>query len=245
MADARQSVVNARKNEAMRALVRSAGTQWAAAMALGFVFVVWSRRAARPELGVAAALAAWAIAAWAARVPWPLSGAQEFMLARADAAWTSAPAPFVLALAAAAALVALASLARRGATPARAAPARALSSRVGYAGFVVATGVGWLLLLDLSLSGHAGNRYLALYHQGHLWLAMLTLSVVVFLRAPLARGFAWLLSVGGEAAAAASRRIGRMVSACCSSRRRSRRCSRSAASSRICVSSPRSSAASG
>jgi cell division protein FtsW (lipid II flippase) len=83
-----------------------------------------------------------------------------------------------------------------------------MSSRIGYPGLVVATGVGWLVLLDLSFSAHAGNRYLALYHQGHLWLALLTLSVVVFVRAPLARGCAWLLSVAGEALGRASRRIG-------------------------------------
>src|SRR6185295_11822349 len=71
LADARHSLDNARKNEAMRTLTLGAGTQWAAAMALGFVFVVWSRHAARPALGIAAALAAWAAAAWAARVPWP------------------------------------------------------------------------------------------------------------------------------------------------------------------------------
>jgi cell division protein FtsW (lipid II flippase) len=210
MADARHSVVNARKNEAMRALTRSAGTQWAAAMALGFVFVVWSRRAARPALGVATALAAWAVAAWAARVPWPLAGGHDFVFARADPAWTAPPAPFVLMLVGLAAIVVLLSLSRRAAASGRVAPRRSMSSRIGYAGFVVATGAGWLLLLDLSLSAHAGNRYLALYHQGHLWLAMLTLSVFVFVRRPLARGFAWLLSVGGEAMQRASRRIGRI-----------------------------------
>ncbi len=209
LADARQSLVNARKNEAMRALTRSAGTQWAAAMGLGFVFVVWSRRAARPALGVAAALAAWAVAAWAARVPWPLGGGREFTTARVDVPWTSPPAPFVLALVAAAALLVLLSLARRPRAARGAAVVRSLSSRVGYAGFVVATGAGLLLLLDLSLQGHAGNRYLALYHQGHLWLAMLTLSVLVFVRAPLARGLAWLLSVGGETVERTSRRLGR------------------------------------
>ena len=43
---------------------------------------------------------------------------------------------------------------------------------------MLATGIGWLVLLDLSANGDAGNRYLALYHQGHLWLAMLVLSLV-------------------------------------------------------------------
>ena len=75
-----------------------------------------------------------------------------------------------------------------------------MSSRVGYAGLVIATGLGWILLLDLSFNGHAGNRYLALYHQGHLWLAMLILSVLLFLRQSLSRGFTWTLSVAGEAA---------------------------------------------
>jgi cell division protein FtsW (lipid II flippase) len=209
LADARHSLLNARKNEAMRALTRSAGTQWAAAMGLGFVFVVWSRRAARPLVGVAAALAAWALAAWGARVPWPLGGGREFTTARIDWPWTSPPAPFVLCLAAAAALVALVALARRGPTAHAPRVVRSLSSRIGYPGFVVATGAGFLLLLDLSLQGHAGNRYLALYHQSHLWLAMLTLSVLVFVRAPLARGMAWLLSVSGEVVERASRRVGR------------------------------------
>ena len=212
MADARQSLDNARKNEAMRALARSAGTEWSAALVLGFAFVVWSRRVARPGLGVGAALVAWAAAAWAARVPLPLGGGREIVFARTDTAWTSAPAPFVLVLAALGvliALVALVSPARRASAEMHRATTRAMSSRIGYAGFVVATGVGWLLLLDLSLSAHFGNRYLALYHQGHLWLAMLTLSVLVFLRGPLARAAAWLLSVCGEAVQRASRRLGR------------------------------------
>jgi len=208
-ADARHSLDNARKNEAMRALTRSAGTQWAAAMALGFLFVVWSRHAARPALGVAAALAAWAAAAWAARVPWPLAGGHDLVLARDGASWRTPPATFVIVLAAIAVVIAIVALARGPATQ-RAAPLRAMSSRVGYAGFVVASGVGWLLLLDLSLTGHFGNRYLALYHQGHLWLAMLALSVLVFVRAPLARAFAWLLSVVGEAMQRASRRVGKL-----------------------------------
>ncbi|MBV9890736.1 MAG: FtsW/RodA/SpoVE family cell cycle protein, partial [Rhizobacter sp.] len=206
-ADARHSLDNARKNEAMRALARSAGTQWATAMALGFVFVVWSRHAARPAFGLAAALVAWAAAAWAARVPWPLPGGHGFVLARADASWHTPPAGFVVALAAAGLVVAILAL-LLPAHAGRAAPLRAMSSRIGYAGFVVATGVGWVLLLDLSLTGHFGNRYLALYHQGHLWLAMLVLSLLVFVRARLARSFAWLLSVVGEAMQRASRRIG-------------------------------------
>ena len=53
---------------------------------------------------------------------------------------------------------------------------QAAASRIGYPGFVLATGVGFLLLLDLSANASHGNRYLALYHQGHLWLAMLVVA---------------------------------------------------------------------
>ena len=65
-----------------------------------------------------------------------------------------------------------------------AAPAQAMSSRIGYAGLVLATGLGWLLLLDLSAYAHRTNRYLALYHQGHLWLGLLVFSLLLFLRRP-------------------------------------------------------------
>jgi cell division protein FtsW (lipid II flippase) len=209
MADARQSLANSRKNEAMRALVASAGWQWAVAMALGYAFLLWSRRTPSPVLGSAAALAAWAGVAWLGRVPWPLGGGHELAFGRAGAAWDSAPGTFVLALAGAAAALAIFGLARR---PSRAPVpiAQSMSSRIGYPGFVLATGLGALILLDLSLAGHAGNRYLALYHQGHLWLAMLALSILLFARRSLSRGFAWLLSVGGETLGRASRRHGRV-----------------------------------
>ncbi|MEO5843552.1 MAG: FtsW/RodA/SpoVE family cell cycle protein, partial [Caldimonas sp.] len=207
MADARQSLANARKNEAMRSLVSVAGLQWAAAMALGYAFVAWSRRSPPLALGIAAALAAWGSAAWLGRVAWPLGVTREIAFGRADDAWTSAPAAFVIGLFVAASAFALIAVARRA--PARPAPvAQSMSSRIGYPGFVLVTGLGALILLDLSLAGHAGNRYLALYHQGHLWLAMLTLSLLVFARRSVSRGLAALLSVGGEAVRRASGRFG-------------------------------------
>ncbi|MEO8312530.1 MAG: hypothetical protein ABI520_15270, partial [Caldimonas sp.] len=208
MADARQSLANSRKNEAMRALVASAGVQWAAAMALGYAFLVWSRRPPALALAFSAVLAAWAGAAWLARVPWPLGAGHDIAFARGDMAWTSAPGPFVLALLAAAVASTAVALARRAPAARPAAIAQSMSSRIGYPGFVLATGLGALILLDLSLGGHAGNRYLALYHQGHLWLAMLTLSLLLFARRSVSRAFAGLLSVGGEAVQRASRRFG-------------------------------------
>jgi cell division protein FtsW (lipid II flippase) len=208
MADARQSLSNARKNEAMRELLVSAGWQWAGAMALGHALLVWSRRSVPPALGVGVALAVWSAAAWLARVPWPLAANREFEPARLDASLASAPAPYVIALAGVAALLLGAALLRGRRAEARLLPAQSMSSRIGFAGLALATGIGWLLLLDLSSQGLHANRYLALYHQGHLWLGLMLLSVLVFLRQPLSRGLAWMLSVGGEAAHRTVRRVG-------------------------------------
>ena len=210
MGEARQSLLNARKNEAMRHLLQSAGGQWAGAMLLGFALLLWSRRPGRPAFGVAAALALWALAAWLARVPWPFAANRGFepaRLARWDQALASPPADFVLWLAGGAALVLMWGLGR-GRDGAAVAPAQVLSTRIGYPGLVLATGLGALLLLDLSAHGLPVNRYLALYHQGHLWLGMLLFSLLLFLRQPLSRGLGWLLSIAGETARGAARRLG-------------------------------------
>ncbi|MEO7243574.1 MAG: FtsW/RodA/SpoVE family cell cycle protein, partial [Rubrivivax sp.] len=198
--------------EAMRALLLGAGWQWAGATGIGFVLLLWSRSARAPALGVATALAAWAGAAWLARVGWPLAPHPWFEPARPaaalDQAFDAPPAGFVLWLLGGAAVLLLTSLVaapRPAARPRAAAP----SSRIGYAGLALATGLGWLLLLDLSANGHPINRYLGLYHQGHLWLAFLVFSVVLFLRRPFARGLAWALVVAGEAGRGVARRAGR------------------------------------
>jgi len=208
MDDARQSLSHARKNEAMRALLATAGWQWAGAMLLGFGLLLWSRRAVSPLVGVAAALTVWALAAWFARVPWPLAGARAFEPARLEPALSSAPAGFVLALGVAAALLLACAMARSRRDVVATNAAQTMSSRLGYAGLVLATGLGWLLLLDLSAHGHPVNRYLALYHQGHLWLGMLVFSVLLFLRRPLSRALGWMLSVAGETARHAAQRLG-------------------------------------
>jgi len=209
MADGRQSAVRARKNEAMRELLQTAGWQWAGALGLGWLLMLASRRRLDPALGVALSLAAWAAAAWVARVPWPFAGGRGFDPGRAEVAWDSRPATWVLMLAGGAVLaLVVAALRRRDPVLDAAAPAQAMSSRVGYAGLVLATGIGWLLLFDLSAHAHRINRYLALYHQGHLWLGLLVFSLFLFLRRPLAHGLAWSLSIAGEAARAASQRLG-------------------------------------
>jgi cell division protein FtsW (lipid II flippase) len=215
MRDARRAADDARKSEAMRALLRTAGWQWAGAALLGLALLRLARRTVPPLAVLAAAFAAWAIAAWAARVPWPLAPARAFLPAREDASIASLPTAWPLALlAGAAALLALA--ARRRGRDGRPAPVRApqaVASRAGYPGFVLAAGVGWLLLLDLSAHAHPANRYLALYHQGHLWLAMLLLTAAAAARQPLARALAAGLSIGGDLGRSLGARLGRPASA--------------------------------
>ena len=209
MADARESRVRAAKNDAMRALLRTAGWQWAGWMLAGLLLIKLSRRPHFAFAGTAIALAIWALAAFIGRVPWPLGGDRAFEPAReARTMLDGMPAPFVLALLAAAAVAALgaATLDRR--LPAR---PQTLASRIGYPGLVVALGLGWLLLLDQSSNGTLSNRYLALYHQGHLWLGMLALTVVAFLRRPFGLAFAWTFALLDALATRLRRRLGSPV----------------------------------
>ena len=174
VADARSAPIAVAKNDAMRALLRTAGWQWAAWSVAGLVLLNLSRRPGFAAAGVALALATWALAAWIGRVPWPLGVGQTFVLARTSESPFAAPAPFVVAmLAAALAVLVMTPRLRR----ARASMPQKPASPIGYPGLVLASGVGWLLLLDLSANGHFANRYLALYHQGHLWLAMTMCAV--------------------------------------------------------------------
>ncbi len=203
LAEARQARVESAKNDAMRDLLRTAGWQWAAWMLAGLALLKLSRRRGTAAVGVALALATWALAAWVGRVPWPFGADRAFTPAREAGVVLAWPAPFVVALLGVAAVALLASpwLGRR--IPA--AP-QTMSSRVGYAGLVVATGVGFLVLLDLSANGNAANRYLALYHHGHLWLALLTLNVAAFLRQPIGRALGRALSLL-DAVAARARQV--------------------------------------
>ena len=193
------------KNEAMRALLRTAGWQWGAWALAGLLLLNLSRRRGLATFGVALALTTWAAAAWIGRVPWPLASGHSLVLGRESAYPLAMPADFVLWLLGAAIAVLLV-------TPwLRKIPASGsqnVASVLGYPGLVFATGIGWLLLLDLSANGQPGNRYLALYHQGHLWFGMLVFSVVAFVRQPLGRSLSWTLSLFDGLASSVGKRIG-------------------------------------
>jgi len=204
MAEVRTAAQGAIKDEAMRALLRTAGWQWTGWALLGLLLMQLSRRRNAGGYGVAFALAAWAIAAWVGRVPWPLASTHTIVLAR-DASWHAMPATFVLGLLAAAVL---ALLCARWLAPASITGPQRLASIFGYPGLVFLTGIGWLLILDLSANGHAGNRYLALYHQGHLWLGMLALTIVAMVREPIGHALAWTLSLLETVSSRVTRSLG-------------------------------------
>src|SRR5205823_1180627 len=145
--EARQAPGIAAKNEAMRSLLHSAGWQWAGWMLAGLGLLHLARRSIPPAVGVALALATWAAAAWLGRVPWPLAADRAFTPGREGAWWFTMPAPFVLWLLAFAVVALVASVGLRRWL--QAGP-QTIASRVGYPGFVFLTGIGWLLLLDLS-----------------------------------------------------------------------------------------------
>ena len=192
------------KNEAMRTLLRTARWQWAGWALVGMVLLQLSRRAGLAPAGIALALATFAAAAWIGRVPWPLAR-HGLMLGRELESTLAMPGDFVLWLMGCALVVLVCApwLSRWLATG-----PQKVASAIAYPALVFATGLGWLVLLDLSANGHLGNRYLALYHQGHLWLGMLVFSIVAFVRQPLARALSWLLSRFDSLALAVRQRLG-------------------------------------
>jgi len=72
------------------------------------------------------------------------------------------------------------------------------ASRFGYAGLVFFAGIGFLLLLDLSATGHLRNRYLGLNQQGFLWGALLILTLTSLWRQRLASWATRILALAGN-----------------------------------------------
>ena len=207
VADARTTPANVAKNQAMQTLLRTAGWQWAGLMVTGLLLLDLSRRPGTATLGIALALLTFAALAWVARVPSPLGGS-GMGFARDAALPFAKPARFVVGLVAVAAcsLVVAPWLHGRGNRS-----AQAPASVFAFPGLVIATGLGWIVLLDLSANGNAAGRYLALYHQAHLWLATLVFCVIAFLRQPLGSVLAWTLSLVEGFATTVGRRVGGLM----------------------------------
>ena len=181
VADARQARMRVAKNEAMRDLLHTAGWQWAGWMLAGLVLL---------KLSPAAELRARWRGARARRSGPRRRGSGACRGPSASIA-PSSPARASASLHGAARAVRAgarrrcARRAHRVAVAAEATPLRTADDRLAHrlpgAGCSRPASAG-CVLLDLSANGNFGNRYLALYHQGHLWLGMLTFTVVAFLR---------------------------------------------------------------
>ena len=128
-----------------------------------------SRRLRSAGVGVALALAAWAAAAWLARVPWPLAGEHAFVFAREGPSLDRA-AGAVRAGVARRGRGACCSLSLVAAQSASVHAAdRGLARRLSRASSSRPASAGCCCSICRP-TGSFGNRYLALYHQGHLWL---------------------------------------------------------------------------
>jgi cell division protein FtsW (lipid II flippase) len=207
MDDARTASSRLAKNDAMRHLLRSAGWQWAGWAIAGLLLLNLSRQANRACIGIALALVLSAATAWIGGIPWPLAPKHSLILGRNGDGLLSMPADFVVGLLVSALIVLFGARWLRG--PLSSGQQRPASA-FAYPGLVFATGIGFLLVLDLSANGPPSNRYLALYHQGHLWFGMLALSIIAFLRQPLGRWLSWLLSVFDGVADGIAKRVGRV-----------------------------------
>lgn len=189
---ARVSADNAAKAAAVQDLLPKAPWQLAVWALTGLMVLAVGRKAALPQRALFVSLLLWAMAAAVTRphLEWLGGNALRFLAG----GWQV---PAILAGTAFAALFL---------APRRQVPASSPASGMGYAGFVLFTGLGWWVLLDLSAYGHFENRFQGLYQQGNLFAAFLVVSLVPVLRAPLAATGLGALSFWPLVAAGTNRR---------------------------------------
>ena len=184
VATARASTNNAGKSLAAQELLANAHWVFAAWAVAGLVLLQLGRLGLAARFFLPLAAFVWAAIGWVTQVH------LEWISDRAAQTATllkygieGAKVFQVLAIAAGLALMLGVFFRRKDkANPLRQTP----SSRLGYAGFVFFTGLGWWLLLDLSASGHYANRFHALYQQTYVFAAFVLLTMLSPLRLRLA-----------------------------------------------------------
>ncbi|MDG4550197.1 MAG: FtsW/RodA/SpoVE family cell cycle protein [Candidatus Contendobacter sp.] len=175
---ARDEANHAHKAAAMRHLLQNAWWHWLLWTLWAGLLVAVARRNPDPLAATGAALAGWAALAWATAVRgW--SGASPEPWLPPWACWIVGGAGVALWL--------WRSL-RSSAQPQERPPQRG-ASPFAYPGLLLFAGLGWLLLLDLSATGHPRNRYLGLYQHDHLFLALLVVSLASVWRCALGAFF--------------------------------------------------------
>lgn len=198
---ARESDAETYKADAMHNLLQQAWWQWPLWAVVALLLLKLARRPeVTPASGLGLTLLLWGAAGAGCEVFLPYTEKWDFYPRAVAGLPFSLPAwPLALMMLLGLALF----LWARGQRNAYVWP-QTLSSRTGFAGFVLLAGLGWLMLLDQSATGHVRNRYLALYQQGYLWGALLLLNITAMLRVPLgvflARAYAFLMLLGGQTA---------------------------------------------
>ena len=184
VATARASVNNAGKSVAAQELLANVHWVFAAWAAAGLVLLQIGRLGLRARFFLPLAALAWALIGWVTQVhvEWISDRAAQ---TAALLKYGIEGAKIFQMLAIAAGVVLMLGVVFRGKDQTR--PVRQTpSSRLGYAGFVLFTGLGWWLLLDLSASGHYANRFHALYQQVYVFTAFVLLTLLAPLRLGIA-----------------------------------------------------------
>jgi len=185
VATARASENNAGKSIAAQELLANAHWVHAAWAAAGLLLLQVGRLGVRAWIYVPFAMLAWSALGWVTHVhPQWISdrAAQTAALLRLG---IRGPEIFQV-LAAASAILLMIGVMLRSRSKAPAPSLQTPSSRLGYAGFVLFTGLGWWLLLDLSATGHYANRFHALYQQVYVFAAFVLLCMIAPMRLALA-----------------------------------------------------------
>ncbi len=182
---ARSSSNNAGKSVAAQSLLANVHWVFAAWAAAGLLLLQIGRTGVRGWAYVPFAMFTWSVLGWftEVHVQWISDrAAQTAALLRLG---IKGPEIFQMLASASVLLMLLGAMIRPADKPAprqRQTP----SSRMGYAGFVLFTGMGWWLLLDLSATGHYANRFHALYQQVYVFAAFVLLTMIAPMRMALA-----------------------------------------------------------
>ena len=183
VAKARSSEITAAKSLAAQQLFANAYWIYALWAAAGLFLLQAGRQASSALRFIPFAAIVWAVIGWITHVHVEWVSDRATHTARL-LAWGIRWPEFFQIGAAAAGLLLLAAFVfdRKPAPTERQTP----SSRLAYAGFVLFVGLGWWLSLDLSATGHAGNRFHALYQQAYVFAAFVLLTMLAPLRLKIA-----------------------------------------------------------
>lgn len=182
---ARSSANNAGKSVAAQSLLANVHWVYAAWAAAGLLLLQIGRSGVRGWVYVPFAMFVWSVLGWFTQVHLQWISDRAAQTAALLRLGIKGPEVFQM-LASACVLLMLLGVMIRPAGKTTPRQRQTPSSRMGYAGFVLFTGMGWWLLLDLSATGHYVNRFHALYQQVYVFAAFVLLTMIAPMRMALA-----------------------------------------------------------